>query len=45
MIEHVKGRIATSIVVIGPCCDPAVTKVDEHMELCFISLHKGLFFT
>ena len=46
VLEQGNGVIATSIVVVvEPCCDPAVVKVDEHWKLSLSSQHKGLFTT
>ena len=45
MLKHVNGRITMSIVVVGPCCDPTVGKVNKHKKLCLSSLYKGLFTT
>ena len=38
MHEDVNGRITTSILVVGPCCDLTVGKVDEHRKLSLHSL-------
>ena len=33
MLKHINGSIATAIVVVRPCCDPAMVKDDECMKL------------
>ena len=41
MLEAANSRIATSIVVVRPCCDPTEGKVNKHRKLCLGSLHNS----
>ena len=45
ILEHVNGRIATSISVVGPRCNPAEGKVNKHRGIYLSSMHKGFFTT
>ena len=41
VLKGVNGRIVMSIVAVGPCCDPSVRNVNEHIKLCLSSSHKN----
>ena len=41
--ECINGCIATSIIVVGTCCVPAVGKIKEHKKHCLSSQQIGLF--